>query len=212
MARGLSTPAARAVPDRRSSAGSFDAAAHEFLNEKRNVALVERESESCLRVDDPEQVRAGFLERPRRAWHTYISIAIYRSEAPIRGGMESGSSLTTGTLERQLTSGRVQRSRTPCYRSGLLGRKLVDVAIRYSVLLFPSRFTSRARLDGAAFWDTTARDLGRISLNPLRHIDPIGTGAASAARHVFGRDIPLRLGRNRHRSTCRERRTPARPI
>mgnify|MGYP000868778006 CR=1 FL=1 len=34
--------------------------------------------------------------------------------------------------------------------------------------------------------DTTAKDLGRLSLNPLRHIDPIGTVLVPALLAVFG--------------------------
>ena len=52
----------------------------------------------------------------------------------------------------------------------------VDIAIRYAVLLFALSFHESAHAWTALkFGDTTARDLGRISLNPLRHIDPIGT-------------------------------------
>jgi Zn-dependent protease len=57
-----------------------------------------------------------------------------------------------------------------------LEQKLVDFAIQYSVLLFALSFHESAHAWSALkFGDTTARDLGRISLNPLRHIDPIGT-------------------------------------
>ena len=54
--------------------------------------------------------------------------------------------------------------------------RLVQIAIQYPVLLFALSFHESAHAWSALrFGDTTARDLGRISLNPLRHIDPIGT-------------------------------------
>jgi Zn-dependent protease len=57
-----------------------------------------------------------------------------------------------------------------------LEQKFVDFAIQYSVLLFALSFHESAHAWSALkFGDPTARDLGRISLNPLRHIDPIGT-------------------------------------
>ena len=34
--------------------------------------------------------------------------------------------------------------------------------------------------------DTTAADRGRLSLNPLRHIDPLGTVLVPAALYVVG--------------------------
>lgn len=60
----------------------------------------------------------------------------------------------------------------------------------------------------AALWcgDPTAREQGRISLNPLRHIDPVGTIllpvllALSGSPVVFGwaKPVPVNLWRTRH--------------
>ena len=48
--------------------------------------------------------------------------------------------------------------------------------IQLAVILFSISFHESAHAYAALrFGDTTARDLGRISLNPLRHIDPIGS-------------------------------------
>jgi Zn-dependent protease len=53
-----------------------------------------------------------------------------------------------------------------------------------------------------ALGDTTARDLGRLSLNPIRHVDPVGTllvpGAlALIGAPVFGwaKPVPVRMDR-----------------
>lgn len=53
--------------------------------------------------------------------------------------------------------------------------------------------------------DPTAKDLGRISLNPLRHIDPLGSVVlpallAFSGAPVFGwaKPVPVSLGRTRH--------------
>ena len=54
--------------------------------------------------------------------------------------------------------------------------KIVDFAVQLAVILFSISFHESAHAYAALrFGDTTARDLGRISLNPLRHIDPIGS-------------------------------------
>ncbi|HEV2063481.1 MAG TPA: site-2 protease family protein [Thermoanaerobaculia bacterium] len=54
--------------------------------------------------------------------------------------------------------------------------KVVDFAIQLAVILFAISFHESAHAWSALqFGDTTARDLGRISLNPLRHIDPFGS-------------------------------------
>jgi len=60
----------------------------------------------------------------------------------------------------------------------------------------------------AAFWcgDTTARDAGRLSLNPLRHVDPIGTIVLpgllvlTGSSVVFGwaKPVPISLGNTRN--------------
>jgi Zn-dependent protease len=50
------------------------------------------------------------------------------------------------------------------------------VVVQITVILFAISFHESAHAWTALkFGDTTARDLGRISLNPLRHIDPFGT-------------------------------------
>ena len=43
------------------------------------------------------------------------------------------------------------------------------------------------------FGDRTAEMLGRLSLNPVRHIDPLGTVVVPALMLWFGR-LPVRLG------------------
>lgn len=54
--------------------------------------------------------------------------------------------------------------------------KLVDFVIVLAVLLFAVSFHESAHAWTALrFGDPTARDLGRISLNPLRHIDLFGS-------------------------------------
>lgn len=54
--------------------------------------------------------------------------------------------------------------------------KIVDFVIQLAVVLFALSFHESAHAWSALkLGDTTARDLGRISLNPLRHIDPFGS-------------------------------------
>jgi Zn-dependent protease len=76
--------------------------------------------------------------------------------------------------------------------------KVVDFAIQLSVILFAISFHESAHAYAALrFGDTTARDLGRISLNPLRHLDPFGSVllplamyVLSAGRMIFGAAKP----------------------
>ncbi len=57
-----------------------------------------------------------------------------------------------------------------------LEHKIVDFVIQLAVILFAISFHESAHAWTALqFGDTTARDLGRISLNPIRHIDPVGS-------------------------------------
>jgi Zn-dependent protease len=57
-----------------------------------------------------------------------------------------------------------------------LTHKVVDFAIQLAVILFAISFHESAHAWTALqFGDTTARDQGRISLNPLRHIDLFGS-------------------------------------
>jgi len=76
--------------------------------------------------------------------------------------------------------------------------KIVDFAIQLSVILFAISFHESAHAYAALrFGDTTARDLGRISLNPIRHLDPFGSVVLpalmyilSAGRMIFGAAKP----------------------
>ncbi len=64
--------------------------------------------------------------------------------------------------------------------------KVVDFAIKLAVILFAVSFHESAHAWTALkFGDTTARDLGRISLNPIRHIDPIGSVLVPILLYVF---------------------------
>jgi Zn-dependent protease len=57
-----------------------------------------------------------------------------------------------------------------------LEQKVVDFAIQLAVILFAISFHESAHAWSALrLGDTTARDLGRISLNPIRHIDLFGS-------------------------------------
>jgi Zn-dependent protease len=52
----------------------------------------------------------------------------------------------------------------------------LEIAVQIIVILFAISFHESAHAWTALkFGDPTARDLGRISLNPLRHIDPFGS-------------------------------------
>ena len=76
--------------------------------------------------------------------------------------------------------------------------KVVDFGIQLAVILFAISFHESAHAWSALqFGDTTARDLGRISLNPLRHLDPFGSVLLplmmyilSAGRLIFGSAKP----------------------
>ena len=64
--------------------------------------------------------------------------------------------------------------------------KIVDFAIQLAVILFAISFHESAHAFAALqFGDTTARDLGRISLNPMRHIDPIGSIVVPLVLYFF---------------------------
>jgi Zn-dependent protease len=57
-----------------------------------------------------------------------------------------------------------------------LEHKIINFVIQLAVILFSISFHESAHAYAALlFGDTTARDLGRISLNPMRHIDPVGS-------------------------------------
>jgi Zn-dependent protease len=67
-----------------------------------------------------------------------------------------------------------------------LEHKVVDFAIQLAVILFAISFHESAHAWSALqFGDTTARDLGRISLNPIRHIDPVGSILVPILLYVF---------------------------
>ena len=76
--------------------------------------------------------------------------------------------------------------------------KIVDFAIQLAVILFAISFHESAHAWTAwKFGDTTAKDLGRISLNPIRHLDPFGSVLLpalmyilSAGRMIFGAAKP----------------------
>jgi Zn-dependent protease len=66
--------------------------------------------------------------------------------------------------------------RPSLYSAAGVEHKIVDFAIQLAVVLFAISFHESAHAFAALqFGDTTARDAGRISLNPLRHIDPFGS-------------------------------------
>jgi Zn-dependent protease len=67
-----------------------------------------------------------------------------------------------------------------------LEAKIVDFAIQLAVILFAISFHESAHAWTALkFGDPTARDLGRISLNPIRHIDPVGSILVPILLYVF---------------------------
>ena len=79
-----------------------------------------------------------------------------------------------------------------------LAFKIVDFGIQLAVILFAISFHESAHAYSALkFGDTTARDLGRISLNPIRHLDPFGSVLlplfmyiVSSGRMIFGAAKP----------------------
>ncbi len=67
-----------------------------------------------------------------------------------------------------------------------MAHKVVDFAIQLAVILFAISFHESAHAWSALqFGDTTARDQGRISLNPLRHIDPFGSLILPLILYIF---------------------------
>jgi Zn-dependent protease len=58
----------------------------------------------------------------------------------------------------------------------LKGLNVVDIVIWFAVFLFSLAFHESAHAwTSERFGDSTARYLGRVTLNPIPHIDPIGT-------------------------------------
>jgi Zn-dependent protease len=84
----------------------------------------------------------------------------------------------------------------------------IDLAIQLAVILFAISFHESAHAYAALrFGDTTARDLGRISLNPMRHLDPFGSVILpammfilSAGKLIFGaaKPTPVNLANTRN--------------
>jgi Zn-dependent protease len=84
--------------------------------------------------------------------------------------------------------------------------KIIDFAIQLAVILFAISFHESAHALAALMQgDTTARDLGRISLNPLRHIDPFGSVILPILLYVtsglifgYAKPTPVDLRRTRN--------------
>jgi Zn-dependent protease len=67
-----------------------------------------------------------------------------------------------------------------------LAHKVVDFAIQLAVILFAISFHESAHAWTALqFGDTTARDQGRITLNPIHHIDLIGSIVVPLVLYIF---------------------------
>src|SRR5262252_10197795 len=76
--------------------------------------------------------------------------------------------------------------RNSLYSARTLEHKIVDFVIQLAVILFAISFHESAHaLAALMFGDPTARDLGRISLNPMRHLDPIGSILVPILMYVF---------------------------
>jgi len=81
-----------------------------------------------------------------------------------------------------------------------------DFATQLAVILFAISFHESAHAWMALqFGDTTARDLGRISLNPIRHIDLFGSVILPIMLYLFSgllfgyaKPTPVRLDRTRN--------------
>lgn len=79
--------------------------------------------------------------------------------------------------------------------------KLFEIIVQIAVLLFAVSFHESAHgWVALKCGDTTARDLGRITMNPIKHLDPIGSllvpaVMAFAGGPVFGwaRPVPVSL-------------------
>jgi len=68
-----------------------------------------------------------------------------------------------------------------------LDRQIVEIAFQVIVFLFAISVHESAHAWSASYFgDNTARLLGRISLNPVRHIDPIGTLLIPAIALLIG--------------------------
>ena len=86
--------------------------------------------------------------------------------------------------------------------------QIVDAVSVWAIPLLLAITLHEAAHGFAAYWfgDDTARRLGRMSLNPLRHIDPFGTvlmpGLLLLAKAPFlfgyGKPVPVNFGRLNH--------------
>ncbi len=100
---------------------------------------------------------------------------------------------------------------------GILAAALIDEAIKHHVLsnqsalffviLIPTIIVHEVSHGLVAYWcgDTTARDARRLSLNPLRHIDPIGTVlvpliliVTTGVAFGWAKPVPVNVNRLRH--------------
>jgi Zn-dependent protease len=67
-----------------------------------------------------------------------------------------------------------------------------DLVLLLPVILFALSFHELGHAWVALrFGDPTARDLGRVSLNPLRHLDPIGTLLVFVAGFGWAKPVPV---------------------
>lgn len=71
---------------------------------------------------------------------------------------------------------------------------LVAGALLYSLALHELAHAWTADKMG----DKTARNLGRITLNPLRHLDPVGTAMLFLVGFGWARPVPIQPGNFRH--------------
>jgi len=77
------------------------------------------------------------------------------------------------------------------------------IIAKISIMLVPALFavTLHEVAHGYAaerFGDPTARLLGRLTLNPLKHLDPIGTLALLIVGFGWARPVPVNFGNLRH--------------
>jgi Zn-dependent protease len=77
----------------------------------------------------------------------------------------------------------------PAQLPGLLGILLATVGVALLVAITVHEFSHA--LIATSLGDETARRLGRLSLNPLRHLDPVGTLLLFLAGFGWGRPVPV---------------------
>ncbi len=89
-----------------------------------------------------------------------------------------------------------------CYKNDILlggNRNMENLLIKISIMLVPGLFaiTLHEVSHGYAaerFGDPTARMLGRLSLNPLKHLDPVGTLVLLIVGFGWARPVPVNFG------------------